>query len=75
MLHIAPKRRGHATWETPGSVRRQKECGETVRKSLFYGIHQKEGVRQGKQIYPEYFQWALGDRECPELAGTQPWGD
>lgn len=36
--------------EAPGLVRRQREQGENVGRSLYCGFHEKEPMKQGKQV-------------------------
>ena len=49
-----PKKKGYitpqgGTWEAPGTVRRQRDWGENIGKSLYCGFLGKEWVKQSKQ--------------------------
>lgn len=45
--HDMPHR---TTWEAPGPVRRQRDGGEHVDKSLYGSFHGKEQERRAKQV-------------------------
>lgn len=63
--------------EAPGLVRR-KGLGGGMGKSLYCSFFRKKQVRQGEQNrigQQEKFLQALGQRGCPSLSSTWPWGD
>lgn len=66
--------RQHA--EAPGSVRRHRERGEAVGKSLYCGLwFPWEGGRVNGIGEFESLEQFLGIRGCPLVSGMWPWGD